>query len=203
MTPNHHKTVNVFFEKKKVSLRDEDCGISFEYDMEQKQLNIKRYMHTDPFRHIEEYEKRKLQLQTRMEHIDFPHQCWIAEPHYAIASQVTIGLAKADATPEHISAIRDILIDLSKEDYEGNSYSKHQFGDDFLYVEAFHFRLLRAMLVSADGKIERFSEEMLVSESYRFDLILEEAAEMSILDHATISDIIEPKVFEDLWEEGN
>ena len=107
-----------------------------------------------------------------------------------------------------IGIIRSILVDLSKEDYNQNLYAKFQFDEDWLYVETFHYRRLRVMLVSADGEIERYSKDMRSSKvvpnstpSVRFSFVLNKAAKMSILDKVKPSDIIEKDTFEDLWGE--
>jgi len=74
------------------------------------------------------------------------------------------------------------------------------------YVDTYHFRHLRAMLVSADGEIERYSKDMRPSKvvpnstpSERFSFVLNKAAKMSILDKVKPSDIIEKDAFEELW----
>ncbi len=208
MTPNHYKTVNVFLQKNKATLRDEDSDIRFEYNVKKKQLYIMRYMFTNPLRHVKEYEERKYQLITRVDCTGIPYNGWIAEPNYTISFHVKIGLPKTFATPENIGIIRSILVDLSKEDYNQNLYAKFQFDEDWLYVETFHYRLLRVMLVSTDGEIERYSEDMRPSKvvpnstpSVRLSFVLNKAAKMSILDKVKPSDIIEKDTFEELWGE--
>lgn len=209
MTPNHYKTVHVFLQKNKATLCDEDSDIKFEYNVKEKQLYIMRYMFTNPLRHVKEYEERKYQLITRVDCTGIPYNGWIAEPNYAISFHVKIGLPKTFATPENIGIIRSILVDLSKEDYNQNLYAKFQFDEDWLYVETFHYRRLRVMLVSTDGEIERYSEDMRPSKvvpnstpSERFSFVLNKAAKMSILDKVKPSDIIEKDTFEELWGEN-
>ena len=208
MTPNHYKKVKVRTDKGVILLRDEDSDIKFEYNVKEKQLYIMRYMFTNPLRHVKEYEERKYQLITRVDCTGIPYNGWIAEPNYAISFHVKIGLPKTFATPENIGIIRSILVDLSKEDYNQNLYAKFQFDEDWLYVETFHYRSLRVMLVSTDGEIERYSEDMRPSKvvpnstpSVRFSFVLNKAAKMSILDKVKPSDIIEKDTFEELWGE--
>ena len=206
MTPNHYKTVNVFLQKNKATLRDEDSGIKFEYNVKKKELHITRNMFTNPLRYAKEYEERKRQFELLTERMGILHLAFIAKPENSSSFLVSIILSRSFTTPENISKCRDILIELSKEDYNQNLYAKFQYDEDWLYVDTYHFRLLRAMLVSADGEIERYSEDMRPSKvvpnstpSERFSLVLNKAAKMSILDKVKPSDIIEKDTFEELW----
>ena len=206
MTPNHYKTVNVFLQKNKATLRDEDSGIKFEYNVKKKELHITRNMFTNPLRYAKEYEERKRQFELLTERMGILHLAFIAKPENSSSFLVSIILSRSFTTPENISKCRDILIELSKEDYNQNLYAKFQYDEDWLYVDTYHFRLLRAMLVSADGEIERYSEDMRPSKvvpnstpSERFSLVLNKAAKMSILDKVKPSDIIEKDTFEEWW----
>ena len=208
MTPNHYKTVNVFLQKNKATLRDEDSGIKFEYNVKKKELHITRNMFTNPLRYAKEYEERKRQFELLTERMGILHLAFIAKPENSSSFLVSIILSRSFATPENISKCRDILIELSKEDYNQNLYAKFQYDEDWLYVDTYHFRLLRAMLVSADGEIERYSEDMRPSKvvpnstpSERFSLVLNKSAKMSILDKVKPSDIIVKDAFEEWWGE--
>lgn len=202
MTPNHYKTVNVFLQKNKATLRDEDSGIKYEYNVKKKELSITRNMFTDPQRYVEEYEERKRQFELVTERIGISHLAFVAKFENSSSFLVSIILSKSCATPENISKCRDTFIELAKDDYNQNLYAKFQFDDDWLYVETYHYRLLRAMLVSADGTIECASPDVNTNISIRFSSVLNKAAKISILDNVKPSDIIEQKVFEDLWEEN-
>lgn len=208
MTPNHYKTVHVFLQKNKATLCDEDSDIKFEYNVKEKELHITRNMFTNPLRYVKEYEERKRQFELLTERMGILHLAFIAKPENSSSFLVSIILSRSFATPENISKCRDILIELSKEDYNQNLYAKFQYDEDWLYVDTYHFRLLRAILVSADGEIERYSKDMRPSKvvpnstpSERFSFVLNKAAKMSILDKVKPSDIIEKDTFEELWGE--
>ena len=206
MTPNYYKKVKVRTDQGEILLRDEDSDIKYKYNVKEKELHITRNMFTNPLRYVKEYEERKRQFELLTERMGILHFAFIAKPENSSSFLVSIILSRSFATPENISKCRDILIELSKEDYNQNLYAKFQYDEDWLYVDTYHFRLLRAMLVSADGEIERYSKDMRPSKvvpnstpSVRFSFVLNKAAKMSILDKVKPSDIIEKDAFEELW----
>lgn len=201
MVPTNYKRVNVFLEKEKAILTDEESNIKFEYNVKKKQLYIMRYMFINPCRHVKEYEERKYQLITRMDKTQIPYNGWMTDPNH-VSFHVKIGLKKKDATPKNIAIIRSILFDLSKEDYNQNLYTKFQFDDDYLYAETYHYKLLRGMLASPDGRIERVSSDSWSEPSRKFSDILNKAYKKSILDKVTPSNFIVQETFDDLWEKG-
>lgn len=208
MTPNYYKKVKVRTDKGEILLRDEDSDIKYKYNVKKKELHITRNMFTNPLQYVKEYEERKRQFELLTERMGILHLAFIAKPENSSSFLVSIVLSRSFATPENISKCRDALIELSKEDYNQNLYTKFLFDEDWLYVETYHFRLLRAMLVSADGEIERYSEDMPPSKivpnsvpSERFSFVLRKAAKMSVLDKVKPSDIIEKDTFEELWGE--
>jgi hypothetical protein len=74
-------------------------------------------MYTNPKRHPKEYEERKYQFQTRMEQTRIPFKGWISPPENPKNFLISVRIKKNFATPENIRIIRNVFVELSKEDY--------------------------------------------------------------------------------------
>lgn len=119
MSPKYYRTLNVIIDTPKQTgeVFDKESGISFSYNAKEKMLYVSKVMYTNPKRHLKEYEERKYQFQTRMEQTRIPLKGWISPPESPNKFHISIRIKKNFATPENIRILRDVFVELSKDDY--------------------------------------------------------------------------------------
>lgn len=206
ISPLHYKTVNVNVNNSDQTgtVYDEESGITFKYQAKEKFFTMTRDMYTDPRRYPKEYEERKYQFKTRIEQAKIPISGWISEANSAICFGTSVRLLKKYATPENIKKIRAVIVDLSKDDYKEELFTKHNIDDVTLYMDTFHYHLIRAMLVKEEKVIERYSpiSKMGVSTtaSDKLAKLFEEMHKTHFPDKIDATNIIEENEFEKLWD---
>ncbi len=203
MSPNHYKTLKSHFNtvKQTIDLFDKDNIISFHYNIKEKRFYAITTMYTNPRCYSKEYEERKYQFQTRMEQTQIPLEAIVSPQESTLRFCATVWLMKRNATPESIRKIRGVFVDMSKEDYNEHIFSKFYVDNDTLYLETFHFNLVRALLVETDGAVERLSaQEGISEESSRLAIALKKMRDENLLDQLKPHHMIEAEEFERLWD---
>ena len=206
ISPLYYKTVNVNVNNSDQTgtIYDEESGISFQYQAKEKFLTMTRDMYTDPRRYPKEYEERKYQFKTRIEQAKIPISGWISEANSDICFGTSVRLQKKYATPENIKKIRAVIVDLSKDDYKEELFTKHDIDDVTLYMDTFHYQLIRAMLVKEEKVIERYSPILKMgistTASDKLAKIFEEMHKTHFPDKIDVTNIIEENEFEKLWD---
>ena len=206
MTPRHYKTVKVELDNREQTgdVFDIDSGISYRYNSKEKMFYLSKTMYTDPRRHPKEYEERKYQFETRMQQARIQIEGWISpSENSTICFNISVRLTKRNATPENIGKIRAVIVDLSKEDYNRRLFSKYVFGDNTLYLDTYHYTIVRAALVASDGSVERYSpQEASVKPSEQLAGIFEHIREDGLMDELQPKDLVEAGEFERIWNSG-
>ena len=208
ISPLHYKTVKVKVDNldQTGTIYDEESCITFQYQAKEKVLTMTRNMYTDPRRYPKEYEERKYQFKTRIEQAKIPIDGWISEANSAICFGTSVRLHKKYATPENIKKIRAVIVDLSKDDYKEELFSKHDIDDVTLYMDSFRYHLIRAMLVKEEKVIERYSPipkiGVSTTASDKLAKIFKEMQKMHFPDKIDVTNIIEENEFEKLWDKA-
>ena len=202
MSPNHYKMVkvNINTPQKTAEVYDEDSRIIFVYDAKEKQFFLKRTMYTNPRRYPKEYEERKYQFKTRTERTRIPFDGGISMPESCICFHIYIKLAKRDATLENIRKFRDVIIGLAEDDFNQLLCCKFMLDDGTLYLETFHYYILRALLVKADGSIECFDMRQTSKMPDRLSKIFNEFQQNRRMDKLQSDDLMGEDEFEYMWE---
>ena len=206
MCPKQYKKVRVEIDSYSQTgdVYDEESEISYRYDAKKKVFLMSRTMYMNPFRYPKEYEERKYQFKTRIEQLRIPIYGWISEPKSTIRFDTSVRLEKKYATPENIKKIRETILDLAKNDYSQNVYSKFVFEDNLtLYMETFRYKLVKAMLVQSDVVVERYSPEgdndasQIISD--KLASLFKEMCNQQQFDKLTKDDMIDKLEFYQIW----
>ena len=205
MCPNHYKTVRVkdVEYKQSVGVYDEDSGIHFVHDYKNNLFLIERVMYTNPSRNSKEYEERKYQFITRIEQLKVPIDDKNIEPGI-ISFSCFVCLEQKNATLENIKLIRNTFVDLAKDDYQQNVYLKYLFNDAIIYIETFHGRFFKAMLVENGKVIEKNcitweNGKPINKASGKLASTIEEMFARHLFGKITLDNIIDEQEFYQLW----
>jgi len=205
MSPRHYKTVKVSINSQEHTgdVFDVDSGISFRYNSKEKMFYMSKTMYTDPRRYPKEYEERKYQFQARIEQAHIPIAGWISPSESTISFGTSVRMMKRYATPENIHRIREVIIDVSKEDYNRQMFSKFTYGSDTLYLDTCHYQIVRALLVSTEGSAERYCpQDVSVEPSKRLADIFEQIKTEGRMYKLQQEDLIEEDEFERNWKKS-
>jgi hypothetical protein len=205
MSPRHYKTVKVSINSQEHTgdVFDVDSGISFRYNSKEKMFYMSKTMYTDPRRYPKEYEERKYQFQARIEQAHIPIAGWISPSESTISFGTSVRMMKRYATPENIHRIREVIIDVSKEDYNRQMFSKFTYGSDTLYLDTCHYQIVRALLVSTEGSAERYCpQDVSVEPSKRLADIFEQIKTEGRMYKLQQEDLIEEDEFERNWKKN-
>jgi hypothetical protein len=159
MSPNHYRKVRVEESSKEqtATLCDPESGVWFSCNFKERNLYISTYLYTDPLRYQKEYEERMYQFETRMKFTKVPMAGSLPQQDSAIRSGVSIKVEKQYATPANIAKIRDTFISLKADDYQEHLYARFPSGNDWLYVMTYQYRVIKAVLITAEGEKERMA----------------------------------------------
>ena len=200
--------------KTKVLYSDEDAdGISYAYRPADKLFYVNRTMYLNPARFEKEYGERKYQFQTRMQQTRIPLYLHTSDCESSISFLTSVMLEKKYATKGNVCRIRDVMRDLAREDFNQHLFTRLEFDDDTLCMELFHYQVVKAMLVSADGKVERYSPQELTVEDdqnerqvvepslppERFVEFFRKVKEEGRIDKLQPADLMEKEEFERIW----
>lgn len=107
---------------------------------------------------------------------------------------------KRYATRENIRRIREVFIDLSKEDYNSRLFSKFTFGENTLYLDTYHYKIVRAVLVGADSFVECCHPHTSSAKpSDRLAGIFEHICKDGSMDKLQPEDMINEEAFDGIW----
>jgi len=206
MSPRHYKTVKVEINSinQTGDVYDVDSGISYRYDAKEKRFYMSRTMYSDPRRHPKEYEERKYQFETRIQLLRIPIEGWISPPVSTMSFGISVRLMKRYAKRENIRRIREVIIDLSKEDYNSRLFSKFTFGENTLYLDTYHYKIVRAVLVGADSFVEFYNPHTSSAKpSDRLAGIFEHICKDGSMDKLQPEDMITEEAFDGIWSKTN
>lgn len=176
-------------------------GLRYDYLPFEKKFHIYQTMYLNPRYYEKEYEERNCQLQKQIEQVHIPQVHCKTECDSNSSFSVSLRLQKRDATKENVCRIRDILKDLAKEDFNQHLFTRFVFDDDTVYLETYHYDIIRMMLVSAKGNVEHYNMQGPSYEpSERMDELYWEIDEDYLLYKLQPKDLIEAEEFERIWD---
>ena len=176
-------------------------GLRYDYLPSEKTFHIYQTMYLNPRCYEKEYEERRCQLQKQIEQVQIPQVHCKTECDSNSSFSVSLRLKKRDATKENVCRIRDILKDLAKEDFNQHLFTRFVFDDDTVYLETYHYDIIRMMLVSAKGNVEHYNMQGPSYEpSERMDELYWEIDEDYLLYKLQPKDLIEAEEFERIWD---
>ncbi len=176
--------------------------IWYSYHPADRMFFIKRTMFLNPTCFKKEFEERKHQFQTSMEQMHIPLNIEISDES-CLSFNTSVGILKQDATKENVCRIHDLIRELAKEDYDQHLFRRLVLGDDTIYMETYHAIIIRMLLVSADGYVERYRPQVVSDEpSEHLDCIYWEIYNEYMFDNVQPDNLIEENVFERMWEKN-
>lgn len=182
---------------------DNEDGIAYCYRPAERLFYVERTMFLNPARFEKEYAERRYQFQTRLEQTHLPLELGISKCKSCMNFRTSVAIFKRYATKENVCRIRDVIKDLSKEDYNCPLFSKFTFGNNTMYLETVHYKVLRIMLVVSDVLVERYSpQKATVKPSEQLSGIFEHIREDGLMDELQPNDLVEAEEFERIWNSG-
>lgn len=205
---NNNKSISIkkiWKGKTKILYADDDeNGMSYAYCPAEHCLYVYKKIFLNPFRFEKEYEERVFQIQACLKQTNIPLDLFFSECDNCMCFRMSIGLQKQHATKKNVCSIHKVMREFAKNDFNKNLFTQFVFNDDSLYLETFHFQLIRAALVSANGEIEHYyPEEELGNLSHRFVEILEEIQKKKLLEKIQRENLKEQAEFEFIWKKFN
>ncbi len=188
--------------RKKVLYSDDDeKGISYAYKPAERLFFVNRTMYLNPARLEKEYSERKHQLQVRMKQTNIPLKWEISKCDGSLSFRASIGLLKKDATKENVCRIRNVMRSLAKEDFDQHLFSKHVFDDETVYMDSYHYQIIRMVLVGADDTVERYCPQDASDDAYeRLDEKYWAMYDEARMTNIKPADLIEADEFERIWK---
>ena len=182
---------------------DNEDGIAYCYRPAERLFYVERTMFLNPARFEKEYAERRYQFQTRLEQTHLPLELGISKCKSCMNFRTSVAIFKQYATKENVCRIRDVIKDLSKEDYNCPLFSKFTFGNNTMYLETVHYKVLRIMLVVSDVLVECYSpQKATVKPSEQLAGIFEHIREDGLMDELQPNDLVEAEEFERIWNSG-
>ncbi|MBR6188794.1 MAG: hypothetical protein IKQ59_07555 [Prevotella sp.] len=195
------KQLTITSEEKVLYSDDDEKGISYAYRPAERLFFVNRTMYLNPTRLEKEYSERKHQLQVRMEQTNIPLKWEISECDGSLSFRTSVGLLKKDATKENVCRIRDVMRDLAKEDFDQHLFSKHVFDNDTVYMDSYHYRIIRMVFVGADNTFERYCPQDASDDAYeRLDEKYWAMYDEARMTNIKPADLIEADEFERIWK---
>ena len=185
--------------KEKILFTWDKDGITYTYLPSVHLFFISREMFMNPARYEKEYDERKYQLQVRTEQTRISHAWSISDCESSLSFKVTIRMKKQDATKDNVCRLRDVVVDLAKDDFNQHLFSRLMLDDEMAFMETFHYQIIRMVLISADGNVECFNMR---EEPYQQSKHLSRIISMlrkERLDKLQPEDLIEKDEFERIW----
>lgn len=182
--------------------KDKD-GVSYAYSPSERQFFMFLTMFMNPARYEKEYEERKYQLQVRTEQTKIEHAWGISDCESSLSFKVSIRLTKKNSTKDNVCRLRDVIVDLTKDDFNQHLFTRIMVDDEEIFIEIYHYQLIRMLIVGAAGNAERYDlREETDSLSEQFFKIIDKLSEEQRLDKLRPEDLIEKDEFEHLWLNG-
>ena len=182
--------------------KDKD-GICYYYSPSDHQFFINRIMYLDPLRYEKEYEERKYQLKVRMQQTGVADAWGISDCESSLSFKASVRLYKRNATKKNVCQLRDVMVDLAKDDFNRHLFTRFNLGDETVYLETLHYKCIRMIHVSADGSIERLSLQELQKEtaqpSETWNRVVDQLCEDGIMDRIGADDLIDQDTFEHMF----
>jgi len=134
---------------------DEERQLHYEYRKKRKQFRIDAFMCVNPRYYEKEWEERSRKIRMRMEQTAIPHDGKISVCSDCMYFSISIRLAKKHATKDNLCKIRDIMVEMKKDDFDSPYYVCRSFEGDTVYIEYEGYRISRLLLICGDQR-ERY-----------------------------------------------
>lgn len=180
--------------------KEDNDGVSYSYIPSESHFFITRVMYLNPARYEKEYEERKYQLQVRMQQTQISLAWGISDCVSCLSFEVSIRLDKQDAKKDNVCRIREVIVDLAKEDFNQHLFTRLILDDETVHLETFHYQIIKMVIASADGDVERYDvSEFPYQRSEHFSEIVSKLSEDNRLDKLQSGELITEDEFEQVW----
>ena len=180
---------------------DPTSGIYCHYSPSEKYFYLDRRMFLNPLRFEKEYEERKYQTQVRLQQTGIPMRAGLTDCNSATSYSVSFQISKRYAKKENVIRLRDVLIDLASDDYDKHLFNKFCYDDNIVYVETYHYSIIRMLIMSEGNDKPRFVYDKETVEEIPFEIeeSIEKIGYDRFYDLLEPEDFIEQETFENLW----
>ena len=182
------------------SFYDEERQLCYEYSRKRKQFRIDAFMYVNPGCYEKEWEKRSRKIRMRMEQTAIPHDGETSVCSDCMYFSTSIRLAKKHATKDNLCKIRDIMVEMKKDDFDSPYYVCRSFEGDTVYIEYEKYKISRLLLVHGDQK-ERYDIHDETEPSDDISNILDILyGDEECLEELKPENFISQEEFEKVWE---
>ncbi|UKK50439.1 hypothetical protein L6472_10445 [Prevotella sp. E13-17] len=182
------------------SFYDEERQLCYEYSRKRKQFRIDALMFVNPGCYEKEWEKRSRKIRMRMEQTAIPHDGEIFVCSDCMYFSTSIRLAKKHATKDNLCKIRDIMVEMKKDDFDSPYYVCRSLEGDTVYIEYEKYKISRLLLICGDQK-ERYDIHDETEPSDDISNILDILyGDEECLEELKPENFISQEEFEKVWE---